>query len=45
MVVALEVGGVATVNPPPETVLPAGADLILIGVIEAKRRFMRTFAR
>lgn len=44
-VVALEVGGAPTINPPPETVLPAGAELILIGTTEAERRFVRKFAR
>ncbi len=44
-VVAVEAGGAALISPTPETVLTAGAELILIGVTEAERRFMRTFAR
>ncbi|HEX2081851.1 MAG TPA: NAD-binding protein [Longimicrobium sp.] len=44
-VVALEVEGSAVINPPPETVLPAGAELILIGTTDAERRFVQTFGR
>lgn len=44
-VVALEVGGEAIINPPPETPLPAGAELILIGTTDAERRFVQTFGR
>jgi voltage-gated potassium channel len=44
-VVALEVEGAAVNNPPPETVLPAGAELILIGTTDAERRFVQTFGR
>jgi voltage-gated potassium channel len=44
-VVALETGGVAEINPPPETPLVAGAELILIGTPEAERRFVERFGR
>ena len=44
-VVALEVEGAAVINPPPETTLPAGAELILIGTTEAERRFVQQFGR
>jgi len=44
-VVALEVEGAAVINPPPETLLPAGAELILIGTTDAERRFVETFGR
>ena len=44
-VVALEVGGAAAINPPPETTLPAGAELILIGTTDAERRFVQRFGR
>jgi voltage-gated potassium channel len=44
-VVALEVGGAAVINPPPETTLPAGAELILIGTTDAERRFVQKFGR
>ncbi|HEX2205605.1 MAG TPA: NAD-binding protein [Longimicrobium sp.] len=44
-VVALEVGGEALINPPPETPLAAGAELILIGTTEAERRFVERFGR
>ncbi|HEU4558690.1 MAG TPA: NAD-binding protein [Longimicrobium sp.] len=42
-VVALEVDGAAVVNPPPETTLTAGAELILIGTTDAERRFVQRF--
>ena len=44
-VVALEVAGAAVINPPPETLLPAGAELILIGTTDAERRFVQQFSR
>lgn len=44
-VVALEVGGAAAINPPPETPLAAGAELILIGTTDAERRFVERFGR
>jgi voltage-gated potassium channel len=44
-VVALEVEGAAVINPPPETPLPSGAELILIGTTEAERRFVQRFGR
>ena len=44
-VVALEVEGSAVINPPPETTLPAGAELILIGTTDAERRFVQKFGR
>jgi Trk K+ transport system NAD-binding subunit len=44
-VVALEVEGAAVINPPPETPLPAGAELILIGTTDAERRFVQRFGK
>jgi voltage-gated potassium channel len=44
-VVALEVEGAAFINPPPETPLAAGAELILIGTTDAERLFLQRFAR
>lgn len=44
-VVALETGGATQINPPPETPLSAGAELILIGTPEAERRFVERFGR
>ena len=44
-VVALEVAGSVVINPPPETHLPPGAELILIGTTEAERRFVERFGR
>ena len=44
-VVAVEQNGKATINPPPETPLPAGpgAELILIGTTEGERRFLARY--
>ncbi|WP_420127192.1 potassium channel family protein [Longimicrobium sp.] len=42
-VVALEVAGAVSINPPPETLIPAGAELILIGTTDAERRFIQQF--
>lgn len=44
-VVALAAGGGTEVNPPPETRLPAGGELILIGTTDAERRFVQRFGR
>ncbi len=44
-VVALEVAGAAVINPPPETLLPPDAELILIGTTDAERRFVQRFGR
>lgn len=44
-VVALEVAGAATINPPPDAALPPGAELILAGTPEAERRFVERFGR
>jgi voltage-gated potassium channel len=44
-VVALEVAGAAVINPPPETLLLAAAELILIGTTDAERRFVQRFGR
>jgi Trk K+ transport system NAD-binding subunit len=44
-VVALETKGSTTINPAPETILPAAAELILIGTTEAERRFVERYGR
>ena len=44
-VVALETAGEMVINPPPDTRLPAAAELILIGTTEAERRFVERFGR
>jgi Trk K+ transport system NAD-binding subunit len=44
-VVALAAGGSTEVNPPPETRLPRGGELILIGTTDAERRFVQRFGR
>lgn len=43
-VVALEVDGNVTINPPPNVALPAKGELILIGTTEGEQRFARLFA-
>jgi Trk K+ transport system NAD-binding subunit len=40
-IVALEENGVTVVNPPPQTVLVAGSQLILIGTDEAEDRYLK----
>lgn len=42
-VVALEHGGEVVVNPPPDTLLPASAELILIGTTAGEERFVQRF--
>ncbi|HEX9940217.1 MAG TPA: NAD-binding protein [Longimicrobium sp.] len=44
-VVAVAAGGSTEVNPPPETRLPRGGELILIGTTDAERRFVQRFGR
>lgn len=44
LVLAIEHGGVVTANPPAGTIIPAGAELILIGTTAAEHRFMKGFA-
>ena len=42
-VVAVVLDGAMTVNPPPDFILAAGAELILIGTIESERRFVQRY--
>src|SRR5690606_4768149 len=42
-VVAVEQGGEQVINPPASYVLPAGAELILIGTTEGERQFVELF--
>ena len=44
-VVALETGSGTIINPPPETPLPSGAEIILIGTPAAERSFVQRFGR
>ena len=44
-VVALRQGEATTVNPDPNAPLPAGAELILIGSVEAEERFLKLYVR
>jgi voltage-gated potassium channel len=44
-VVAIEEGAVQRINPPAETLLPEGAELILIGTTDGERRFLRRYPR
>ncbi|MDQ3388709.1 MAG: NAD-binding protein [Gemmatimonadota bacterium] len=43
-VVAVVERGSMTVNPPPEFILPSGAELILIGTTVAEQRFVRRYS-
>ena len=42
-IVAIECQGKRSVNPHPDTILPAGGRLTLIGTLEAEERFVRRF--
>jgi Trk K+ transport system NAD-binding subunit len=44
-VVAMEVKGEVTVNPPPDLALPEGAELILIGTTQGEQRFVELFEK
>lgn len=44
-VIAVEVGGKREINPPPATPLPAGAEMVLIGTLEAEENFLEQFVR
>ncbi len=44
-VVALEIDGEVQISPPPDVLLPRGAELILIGTTEAERLFVERFGR
>ena len=44
-VVALRQGETTTINPDPHAPLPADAELILIGSVEAEKRFLKHYAR
>lgn len=44
-VIALKQGEKTTINPDPYKPLPAGAEMILIGTVEAERRFFRRYMR
>ena len=44
-VVALEIDGEVIVNPPPDTTLPASAELILIGTTAGEERFVQRFVK
>jgi voltage-gated potassium channel len=43
-VIAVAVNGQKTINPPPTTLLAAGAEMVLIGTLEAEERFVEKFA-
>ena len=44
-VIAVELDGKRVVNPPTDTKLPAGAEMVLIGTLEAEEKFLRQFVR
>ncbi len=43
-VVAYQLNGSTIVNPEPETVLPEGSEIVVIGGVEAEQDFLETFA-
>ena len=42
-VIAVEANGQRTINPPPDTVLPAGATIVLVSTLEAEEEFLAQF--
>jgi len=44
-VIAVELDGKRVVNPPRDTLLPAQAEMVLIGTLEAEERFLKRFLR
>ncbi|HEX6927593.1 MAG TPA: NAD-binding protein [Longimicrobiaceae bacterium] len=44
-VVALELKGKVTINPPPDLALPEGAELILIGTTQGEEKFVQLFEK
>lgn len=44
-VIAVELNGKRVINPPPETIMPAGAEMVLIGTLEAEEEFLAQFVR
>ena len=44
-VIAVELDGKRTINPPPDTPLPAGAEMVLIGTLDAEEKFLDQFVR
>jgi Trk K+ transport system NAD-binding subunit len=44
-VIAVELDGKRVINPPPDTPLPTGAEMVLIGTLEAEEKFLKRFLR
>ncbi len=42
-IIAVEVDGQRAINPPPATPLPAGAEMILVGTLDAEEEFLKRF--
>ena len=42
-VIAVRQGAITTINPDPHAPLPAGAELVLIGSVEAEERFLKSY--
>jgi Trk K+ transport system NAD-binding subunit len=43
-IIAVEVDGKRSINPPPDTTLPAGAEMVLVGTLDAEEKFLAQFA-
>lgn len=44
-VIAIEFGGRRSINPPPDSLLLAGAKIMLVGTLEAEENFLDAFVR
>lgn len=44
-VIAVEQDGKRVINPPPETPLPAGAEMVLVGTLDAEEKFIKRYVR
>ncbi len=44
-VIAVDLGGERVINPPPTTVLPAEAEMVLVGTLDAEEKFLAAFIR
>lgn len=42
-IIAVELDGIRSINPQPDTPLPAGAKMLLIGTLEAEEKFLNRF--
>jgi len=44
-ILAVEAGGRRLINPPPDTALPAGAEMILVGTLDAEEKYLDRYGR